>query len=72
MLDSRKPKQKYDENKVVSIIGPGTKVKGEVVTQGTIRVEGGVEGLKVKVREGMERELKEQLKARLKKVCKII
>ena len=45
MLDSRKPKQKYDENKVVSIIGPGTKVKGEVVTQGTIRVEGGVEGL---------------------------
>lgn len=43
MLETRKGKT-YNENKVVSIIGNGTKIKGEVITQGTIRIEGGVEG----------------------------
>jgi len=39
------PKQKnFNENKIVSIIGPGTKIKGEVFSQGTIRLEGEVEG----------------------------
>lgn len=34
----------YDENKVVSIIGPGTAISGEVKSKGTIRVEGEVSG----------------------------
>ena len=39
------PKQKnFNESKVVSIIGAGTKVKGEIHSQGTIRLEGEVEG----------------------------
>lgn len=43
MLDARKGKA-YNENKVVSIIGPGTTVSGEINTKGTIRVEGTVTG----------------------------
>jgi cytoskeletal protein CcmA (bactofilin family) len=43
MLDSRKGKA-YSENKVVSIIGPGTTVTGEITSQGTIRIEGMVAG----------------------------
>lgn len=43
MLEARKSKG-YNENKVVTIIGPGTRVKGELQSQGTIRVEGVVEG----------------------------
>lgn len=43
MLEARKQKN-FNENKVVTIIGPGTKVKGELSSQGTIRVEGVVEG----------------------------
>ncbi len=43
MLDSRKSKA-YSENKVVSIIGPGTAVSGEIHSKGTIRVEGEVSG----------------------------
>ena len=44
MLDSRKTKPSYNENKVVSIIGPGTVVGGEVTSKGTIRIEGSVSG----------------------------
>jgi cytoskeletal protein CcmA (bactofilin family) len=43
MLDSRKAKN-YNENKVVSIIGPGTTVGGEITSKGTIRIEGAVSG----------------------------
>ncbi|MBI3119798.1 MAG: polymer-forming cytoskeletal protein [Candidatus Hydrogenedentes bacterium] len=43
MLDARKGKN-YNENKVVSIIGPGTTVSGEVNSKGTIRIEGTVTG----------------------------
>lgn len=43
MLDSRKTKV-YNENKVVTILGPGTQVKGELSCKGTIRIEGKVEG----------------------------
>ena len=43
MLDSRKNKN-YNENKVVSIIGPGTTVGGEITSKGTIRIEGAVSG----------------------------
>ena len=43
MLDSRKSKG-FNENKVVSIVGPGTTVNGEIHSQGTIRVEGTVIG----------------------------
>lgn len=43
MLDPKKPKQ-YNENKVVSILGPGTRVNGEVLSRGTIRIEGEVMG----------------------------
>ncbi|MBP8130896.1 MAG: polymer-forming cytoskeletal protein [Candidatus Hydrogenedentes bacterium] len=42
MLESRK--KSYNENKVVSIIGPGTTVVGEIKTDGTIRIEGNVAG----------------------------
>jgi cytoskeletal protein CcmA (bactofilin family) len=41
MLESRK---KYNENKVISIIGPGTTISGEVHSEGTIRIEGQVSG----------------------------
>ena len=43
MLDSKKTKQ-YNENRVVSIVGPGTTVKGEIISKGTIRIEGMVQG----------------------------
>ena len=43
MLNAPKQKQ-YNENKVISIIGAGTKIKGEIRSQGTIRLEGEVEG----------------------------
>lgn len=41
MLEAKK---NYNENKVVSIIGPGTTINGDVSSQGTIRVEGVVKG----------------------------
>lgn len=41
MLDKRKA---LDEHNVATIIGPGTKVKGEIHSKGTIRIEGEVEG----------------------------
>ena len=41
MLDKRKP---LDEHNVATIVGPGTKIKGEVHSKGTIRIEGEVEG----------------------------
>ncbi len=44
MLDTKKATKQYNENKVVTIIGPGTCVSGEVVSKGTIRVEGEVAG----------------------------
>lgn len=43
MLESRKPRV-YNENKVVTILGPGTKLVGELSCRGTIRVEGAIEG----------------------------
>lgn len=43
MLDPRKPKT-FGENKVVTIIGPGTMIKGEITSKGTIRIEGDVSG----------------------------
>jgi len=43
MLEARKGKS-YNETKVTSIVGPGTKIKGEVSSEGTIRIEGFVEG----------------------------
>ena len=43
MLESRKTKT-YNENKVVSIIGSGTTVNGEIVSKGTVRIEGSVAG----------------------------
>ena len=43
MLDSRKAKS-YNETKVVSIIGPGTTVTGEINSKGTIRIDGNVSG----------------------------
>jgi len=43
MLDSGK-KKNYSETKVVTIIGPGTTVTGEVKSKGTIRIEGVVNG----------------------------
>lgn len=41
MLDKRRP---LDEHNVATIIGPGTKIKGDVISKGTVRVEGEVEG----------------------------
>jgi cytoskeletal protein CcmA (bactofilin family) len=41
MLDK---KRNLDENKVVTIIGPGTSVKGDLISKGTIRIEGTVNG----------------------------
>ncbi len=43
MLESRKSKT-YNENKVVSIIGQGTTIKGDISSKGTIRIEGTVSG----------------------------
>jgi len=43
MLESRKQKN-YNENKVVSIIGPGTTINGDISSEGTIRIEGTVLG----------------------------
>lgn len=37
-------KKKFDENNPATIIGPGTVIEGHVNSQGTIRVEGGVNG----------------------------
>jgi cytoskeletal protein CcmA (bactofilin family) len=42
MLDQKK--KNYSETKVVTIIGPGTVITGEVKCQGTIRIEGMVAG----------------------------
>jgi len=44
MLEARKGGKSYNETKVTSIVGPGTKIKGEVSSEGTIRIEGYVEG----------------------------
>ena len=41
MLEKRRP---LDENNVSTIIGPGTKIKGDVISKGTVRIEGEVEG----------------------------
>lgn len=41
MLDKKKT---LDENKVVTIIGPGTTVNGEIQSKGTVRIEGTVTG----------------------------
>jgi len=43
MLDSRRNKGP-DPSKTVSIIGPDTKIGGEIISQGTLRIEGVVEG----------------------------
>lgn len=43
MLDARKQKT-YNENKVVTMVGPGTLMTGEVKCKGTIRVEGAIDG----------------------------
>jgi cytoskeletal protein CcmA (bactofilin family) len=43
MLDQSK-KRGFSETKVVTIIGPGTVVIGEIKSKGTIRVEGAVSG----------------------------
>ena len=43
MLDSSKRKT-YSETKVVTIIGPGTIVTGDIKCKGTIRIEGEVHG----------------------------
>jgi cytoskeletal protein CcmA (bactofilin family) len=43
MLDSGK-KKAYSETKVVTVIGPGTLIRGELRSKGTVRIEGEVEG----------------------------
>lgn len=43
MLDAGK-KRNYNESKIVSIIGQGTTVTGELKSSGTIRIEGVVSG----------------------------
>jgi cytoskeletal protein CcmA (bactofilin family) len=43
MLDSSK-KKTYSETKVVTVIGPGSLIKGELRSKGTVRIEGEVEG----------------------------
>ena len=43
MADPRKNKM-YNENKVVTILGPGTMLRGDLQCRGTIRVEGTVFG----------------------------
>jgi len=42
MLDSKK--KNYSETKVVSIIGQGTAIKGDIKSKGTVRIEGQVSG----------------------------
>ena len=42
MLDPKK--KNYSETKVVTIIGPGTTVTGDIKSKGTIRIEGMVSG----------------------------
>jgi cytoskeletal protein CcmA (bactofilin family) len=44
MLDTRKPAKTYNETKIVSIVGVGTRVQGDIFSQGTIRIEGEVSG----------------------------
>lgn len=41
MLDKKKV---LDENKVVTIVGPGTTLRGEIESKGTVRIEGTVIG----------------------------
>lgn len=41
MLEKKKA---YNENKIVTIIGPGTALTGEIKSKGTIRIEGTVTG----------------------------
>lgn len=41
MLERKRP---LDEHNVATIIGPGTRITGDVVSKGTVRVEGEVEG----------------------------
>ncbi len=41
MLDKKKV---YSENKVATIIGPGTTITGEIKSQGTVRIEGRLSG----------------------------
>ena len=43
MLDPGK-KKSYSETKVVTIIGPGTTITGEIKSKGTVRIEGVVSG----------------------------
>lgn len=43
MLDAGK-KKVYSETKVVTIIGPGTTVTGEIRSKGTVRIEGVLNG----------------------------
>ncbi len=43
MLESRKAKS-YNENKPETIIGPGTKVTGELYSKGTVHIQGEVSG----------------------------
>lgn len=43
MLDAGK-KKTYSETKVVTIIGPGTTVTGEIRSKGTVRIEGVLNG----------------------------
>jgi len=43
MLDSGR-KRSYADSKVVTIIGPGTSITGEIHSKGTVRVEGAVAG----------------------------
>lgn len=42
MLDPKK--KPYSETKVVTIIGPGTMISGEIRSKGTVRIEGAVAG----------------------------
>lgn len=42
MLDNRR--KPYSETNVVTIIGPGTAVNGEIACKGTVRIEGNVSG----------------------------
>lgn len=41
MMDKKK---QYNENKVATIVGPGTAVSGEINSEGTVRIEGEVSG----------------------------
>ena len=37
-------KREFDENAVATIVGPGTVIKGEILSQGTVHIEGTVQG----------------------------